>query len=124
MISGAQIRDDAEKQGRRSKKERKQPVSFSQEELDLVRAEGFDCSPRRIPWLGEYTPDGMVRVHTLFVDSSGFGQDGEIALSLNELFKRIHPAPYAYGIVERGEYQVYIDEFLPEADLPLEELHV
>ena len=107
MISGAQIRDDAEEQGRRSRKEGRQPASFTAEELERVNKEGWaSAAPRPIPWLGEYTPDGMVRVHTLFVDSSGFGQDGEIALSLNELFKRIHPAPYAYGIVERGEYQV------------------
>ena len=108
-------RVEAEVQAVRSLVEGLQPVSFTQEELDRLNDQGRYHAPRPIPFLGEYTPLGWVRVHTLLV--------GEAAMSLEAFGRRIHPAPYAYSVAERGEFHVYVNEFLPGAYLPLEEMY-
>jgi len=66
--------------------------------------------PFPFPNLGDYEPKGWRKVHTYFVDSSGFGHDGEAALSVSQFIKMIKVG-YAYAIVEAGQFQVYVTEF-------------
>jgi len=66
--------------------------------------------PFPFPNLGDYRPKGWSKVQTYFVDSSGFGREGEAALSVPQFIKMIKVG-YAYAIVEAGQFQVYIAEF-------------
>ena len=70
-----------------------------------------------IPFLGDYVPPGWEEVPfddpaqpRLFVDTSGFGGDGEPALTQDQFFKRLE-AGYGYAIVEAGQFQAYVARF-------------
>jgi hypothetical protein len=67
----------------------------------------------KAPFLGPYLPKGWQKVDCHFVDSSGFGQDGEAALSIRK-FLSIVKEGYGYSIREAGQFQVYINEFKRE----------
>lgn len=66
---------------------------------------------RNIPNFGDYRPKGWKLVETYFVDSSGFGEESEPALTINEFLKKIK-AGRGYAIIEAGQFQVYIGEFV------------
>ena len=86
------------------------------------RAKGLDLQPyivndtttvqdiRLMPNFGDYRPKGWELVETYFVDSSGFGQEGEPALTLRQFMGRIKKGR-GYAIIEAGQFQVYIGEF-------------
>jgi len=80
----------------------------------------------RIPMLGKRNPPGFERVSVrhefgegygigtadgayMLVDSSGFGIEGELAMTRSEFaeFIREHPG-YGYGVVEAGQFQVVV----------------
>lgn len=63
-----------------------------------------------IPNLGTYIPDGWELVEKYFVDSSGFGQEGEPALTIRQ-FKSKLIIGRGYAVIEAGQFQVYIGEF-------------
>ena len=65
---------------------------------------------RKIPLILTKEINGYENTNTFFVDSSGFGQEGEMALTINQFLKEIKVG-YAYGIIEAGQFQVYISEF-------------
>ncbi len=46
-----------------------------------------------------------------FVDSSGWGQEGEPALTLSQFLKKIKAGKY-YAIIEAGQFQVYVGEYI------------
>lgn len=58
----------------------------------------------------EREQDGWNLVDELFVDSSGFGQPGEAALTIEQFYGRIK-AGYGYGVVDAGQFQVYVGVF-------------
>ena len=71
-----------------------------------------------IPFLGKYVPFGWKRVLDengdpvwYFVDSSGFGRADERALTL-DAFASILVEGHGYGIIEAGEFQVVIGEYV------------
>jgi len=66
--------------------------------------------PFPFPNMGNYKPKGWKMIQTYFVDSSGFGRDGEAALSVSQFIKMIKVG-YGYGIVEAGQFQVYVAEY-------------
>jgi hypothetical protein len=68
---------------------------------------------RCIPNLGDYRPEGWELVETYFVDASGFGAPGEPALTLDEFLAKIVPGR-AYALIEEGQFQVYVGEFVKE----------
>lgn len=66
---------------------------------------------KRIPNIGNHRPKGWKLVETYFVDSSGFGTEGELALTFNQFANRAKIG-YGYAIIEAGQFQVYIGEFV------------
>ena len=121
MLSYSQIADEAERQARKAKRHAKEPHAMSGLGEDAIRRE---CA--RIPFLGYYTPKGWERLHVgetfgdnygygtadhscLFVDSSGFGGRGELAMTLDQFAEFVQRNPgYAYGIVEAGPFQIVL----------------
>ena len=63
-----------------------------------------------IPNLGTYIPEGWDKVNEYFVDSSGFGTEGEPALTI-EQFKSKLIKGRGYAVIEAGQFQVYVGEF-------------
>ncbi len=70
-----------------------------------------------IPNLGEYVPCGWERRRnnhgygiSHFVDISGLGSEGELALTTEQLFAALTPG-HAYAFIEVGQFQGYIGAF-------------
>ena len=72
-------------------------------------------SVRKIPLLISDEIIGFKKTETFFVDSSGFGDEFEPALTFNSFFKKIKPGFY-YGIVNVGQFQVYINEYIKDSE--------
>jgi hypothetical protein len=70
---------------------------------------------RRIPNIGGYTHPDWERVDNFMVDSSGFGQRGESALTLDQFVDRVVPRR-GYAIIEEGQFQVIVGEFVHHKD--------
>jgi len=121
MMSSEQIGREAERHARKAKRHGKAPHFLSALGDDAIRTE---CA--RIPFLGDYVPNGYERVHVgetfggnygygtadhahLFVDSSGFGGRGELAMTVSQFaeFVQRHPG-YGYGIIEAGQFQIVL----------------
>lgn len=68
--------------------------------------------PFPFPYIGEFAPPGWRRVQTHFVDSSGFGDQTEPALTGEEFGERLQ-AGRGYAIVSMGQFQVHVGEFVP-----------
>ena len=64
----------------------------------------------RMPNIGSYEPPGWDLICSYFVDKSGFGSEGEPALTIDQFFAEIKKG-LAYAIVEEGQFQVYVGEF-------------
>jgi hypothetical protein len=70
-----------------------------------------DTDVFKMPFLGYYLPKGFaVTENKYFVDNSGFGQEGEFALTASQFLARVKQG-LAYGIYEAGQFQVYIQEY-------------
>ena len=69
-----------------------------------------DEGVRACPFLADYIPEGYEVVNTFFVDSSGFGQEGELALTLGQFLAKVKEGK-GYAIKEAGQFQVYINEY-------------
>jgi len=67
--------------------------------------------PFPFPDFGDYRPKGWESVGEYFVDSSGFGRDDEPALSVSQFLKKLTTG-YGYALIEQGEFQVYVGEFV------------
>lgn len=65
---------------------------------------------RKLPLLNTKDINGYELIETYFVDSSGFGDEKEPAMTINSFIKQIKVG-YAYGIVDAGQFQVYVGEF-------------
>ena len=65
---------------------------------------------RRIPNLGDFVPDGWTEVERHFVDSSGFGEEGEAAMTPEEFADKLKVGT-GYALVSEGQFQVYVGEF-------------
>jgi len=79
--------------------------------LPLIAKKNKDTNMRNIPFIGDYTPKGWTKTDNLyFVDSSGFGVEGEPALTFEQFIDKIKKG-FGYAIVECGQFQVYIQEF-------------
>ena len=75
---------------------------------------------RNIPQLGDYHPKGWDEQDELFVDSSGFGVAGDIALSQDQFISEVkrlieHYAKQdtrvGFGIGDVGQFQLYVRVF-------------
>lgn len=117
MLDYSQIRDASEKAGRKAKRAGTKPLSIRQ-----YTGENFKQFCKKIPFLGDYTPQGwdtIDAIQDIFVDSSGLGGDNEPAISLAQ-FKRkldnfkLSGDNYGFGVSEAGEFQVYIRVYRPD----------
>lgn len=116
MISYTQIAHENASQARKiaSRRASGRPYMFSQTELDAIAA-GSVNSFARIPFIGDHTPkqwEECGRPH--FVDASGCGLDSEPAMTIAR-FAELVCGPerrgHAYAIIERGQFQIYIQEY-------------
>ena len=73
-------------------------------------------SIRHAPFIGDRDVRGWTEVNRYFVDSSGFGQAGEPALTADQFFRKVRKG-FAYAIVEQGQFQIYIAEFQKNSTL-------
>lgn len=82
--------------------------------FDVDDLDNFDGFP--FPYIGDLEPAGWVEIERHFVDSSGFGQEDEAALSTSQFLdlvrERIASGPVTgWAIVESGQFQVYVAEY-------------
>lgn len=66
---------------------------------------------KKIPHIGDFRPESFEKVNEFFVDSSDLGQSGEASLTFNEFCDKITFGRY-YAIIEAGQFQVRIAEFI------------
>ena len=71
--------------------------------------------PFPFPNFGDYRPQGWELIDEHFVDSSGFGRDDERALSVNQFREKLQ-AGHGYALIEQGEFQVFVGEFVRKED--------
>jgi hypothetical protein len=69
-----------------------------------------DLGVRGCKVIGRDIPLGYELTETFFVDNSGFGVEGEGALTFNKFLDKVKAGRY-YAITETGQFQVYIAEF-------------
>lgn len=60
--------------------------------------------------LGTYCPKGWKLIDRLFVDNSGFGTEGEAALTVKQFISKVKEG-LGYAIIEEGQFQIYIGVF-------------
>lgn len=71
--------------------------------------------PRELffPFLGDYIPKGWKRTdREFFVDTSGFGTRGELALTLDQFLDKVLPS-HGYATTQHGQFQAYVAEYIP-----------
>ncbi len=70
-----------------------------------------------IPNLGYYVPKDWELVKTHFVDSSGFGEEGELSLTISQFMTLVRTEIanqdeiFGWAITQAGQFQVYIGQF-------------
>ena len=69
-----------------------------------------DKAVLKCPKLGDYVPDGWTLKEKLFVDNTGWGSEGEPALTVKQFLAKVKEG-LGYAIVEEGQFQVYIGVF-------------
>lgn len=76
----------------------------------LIATKNGNINCGLIPNFGDYRPDDYELIEEYFVDSSGFGQVGEGALTV-EQFQAEIKKDYGYAIIDIGQFQIFIGEF-------------
>lgn len=111
MMDPRVIHENALKAARRAARLKRIPLVIELEDIPLLSS----GKPIRggFPFLGDYIPKGWKRTgNSFFVDSSGFGREGEPALTLNQFLQKVKPS-LGYAVVEAGQFQVYVAEYIP-----------
>ena len=104
MFSGTQIAKMSNDAARKAARKKMYPyVIESQEEIEAM-------PPFPFPFIGSYVPKGWKMVGSYFVDSSGFGNPDEPALTAEQLIEKLQVGR-GYAIIEQGQFQVYVGEF-------------
>ena len=105
MMSPAAIRNISRQAAARAARNHQTPFMMEQEDLDET-----ERVLRHIPFLGNYLPKGFEKVDEYFVDSSGFGEEGEPALTFRQFCAKVQQngSGYGYAITEAGQFQVYV----------------
>lgn len=132
MMGLAEIRQANRKAANVARNHRYQPTTLTVEEIAAAKR-GDETAIRRMPFIGDYLPDGWQRVSltalgeedgnrgillddnegfgSYFVDGSGFGLPSEPALTRAEFVYKLHPN-YGYAVTEVDQFQVKIGVFL------------
>lgn len=106
MMSLETIRRLSQDVAKCAAREGRRPLLIEQEDLPYVADLIW-----HIPNLGSYVPRGFTLTRRLFVDKTGWGADNEPALTFAQFCREI-TADRAYAIIEEGEFQVYVGEFI------------
>ena len=101
MYSLDYIQKVNDKKTQEAKRQNLQPTIAQYDKDEKV----FKCS-----FLAHYLPSGYKIVNTYFVDNSGFGSEGEGALTVNQFLQKVKKG-YGYAVKEAGQFQVYINEY-------------
>ena len=110
MMSGQQIADMSRQAARKAARDKKYPLIVEAE--DLKNGVEWAMKYLRFPFIGDWRPRGYTPTENLFfVDSSGFGSPGEAALTQEEFLAKLRPG-FAYAVVEAGQFQVYVQEYV------------
>lgn len=115
MKSPADIRNDSDMAARKAAQEGLTPFVFwDKQEIDC-------CPPFPFPQLGDHKPKGWREIPELemFCDSSGFGQEGEPALTVEQFISRLHELVdenccRGFGIGDVGQFQLYVKVYEKE----------
>ena len=108
MMSLEAIRSMSQDAARNAAKRNQVPFTVEAEDIaDLKQSHRMP-----FPFLGDYVPKGWERTarEPMFVDSSGFGQDDEPAMSVNQFLDSLIPG-MGYAVIQTGQFQVYVAEY-------------
>ena len=112
MMSLEQIEDQSRAAAVQAAEDKRVPFIIWPEDLDNI-------PPFPFPFLGDYCPDNWERVelegpgvfcNAYFVDSSGFGEPGEAALTISDFVDLLEPG-YGYAVTEGGQFQVRVGKY-------------
>ena len=76
----------------------------------FIAKENGKLGSSSIPDIGENRPKGWELEEELFVDNSGWGREGEPALTLDQFTRKIK-AGYGYATIGHGQFQVWVGVF-------------
>jgi len=77
----------------------------------FIETEADKTNLNKIPNLGSYTPKNWEKTSKqYFVDSSGFGSVGELALTFAQFVRQVELG-YGYAIISAGQFQVYVAQY-------------
>jgi len=76
----------------------------------LVAEYNGDENITNCPDLGNYEPEGWEYIQNHFVDSTGFGAENEMALTLEQFLAKVKEG-LGYSICSAGSFQVNISEW-------------
>ena len=109
MMSPETIRAVSRKAARESARNKVVPLLVEREDMDERLGEYI----RGLPFIGYRTPRGYKKLDTYFVDNSGFGREGEPALTFGEFCEAVRKngPGCSYAILEAGQFQVVIGLF-------------
>jgi len=112
MMTGSAIRELSRRAARNAARRHKTPFLIEKEDIEDWKAGRPSASARSIPFLGDYVPKGWKRTdrRPLFVDSSGFGSEGEPALTISRFLEAL-TVGMGYAVIEAGQFQVYVAEY-------------
>ena len=109
MMSLSTIQHLSREAAVKAAREKRQPLIIWPEDIDAAREGNMDALGT-IPFIGSYVPTGWKLVDTLFVDTSGFGEPGELALTQEQFTYKLR-ADFGYAVIEQGQFQAYIGVF-------------
>jgi hypothetical protein len=113
MLDGETIDRMAREQARRARGAGVKPMLLTRAVLASIRENGRFPFPN----IGHYRPRGFKLVESYFVDKSGFGEEWEPALTYRGFLARLQVGR-AYAIIEEGEFQCYVGEFILTGKMP------
>jgi hypothetical protein len=110
MMSLESIRYESRRAAAKAAKTKKTPFVVEAEDLEQWKA-GNLSGGLPFPMIGTYEPKGWTKIGESFVDASGFGSESEPALTINQFINQL-TAGHGYAIIEAGQFQVYIGEYV------------
>lgn len=105
MMSLESIKELSAEASRKASANNDVPLMVETDDLDNLRNH-----LRYMPFLGDYVPKNYEKVNEYFVDSSGFGEPWEPALTQEQFLAKVKPG-MAYAVTESGQFQLYVGEY-------------
>lgn len=102
-MSLSQIKSTSRKAAKSAAKRGLKPFIVYEEDLN-------EMPPFPFPFIGKHKPKGYELIQEHFVDSSGFGSESELALTLHQ-FKKEIKVGLAYAITKAGQFQLCVGEY-------------